>query len=69
MFAFISFHMCCSGGKVQLSAMQQPPELLYSPLTNQNSESEHFFNNMRKYNGLFQMTSFGAKEVKEDKSL
>ncbi|GFW01796.1 ATP-dependent DNA helicase [Trichonephila clavipes] len=57
--------MCCSGGKVQLSTFEPYPEPLHSLLTHQNPLSEHFLSTIRKYNGCFQMTSFGAKEIKE----
>ncbi|GFT58060.1 uncharacterized protein TNCV_722451 [Trichonephila clavipes] len=57
--------MCCSGGKVQLPTLEPYPEPLHSLLTHQDPLSEHFLSTIRKYNGCFQMTSFGAKEIKE----
>ncbi|XP_044588797.1 uncharacterized protein LOC123267978 [Cotesia glomerata] len=57
--------MCCSSGKVQLSEISPNPEPLHSLLTHQDPLSDHFLMNARKYNGCFQMTSFGAKEVRE----
>ncbi|GFW91287.1 ATP-dependent DNA helicase [Trichonephila clavipes] len=57
--------MCCSGGKVQLPALEPYPEPLHSLLTHQDPLSEHFLSTIRNYNGCFQMTSFGAKEIKE----
>lgn len=57
--------MCCSGGKVQLPALDAYPEPLHSLLTHQHPKAEHFLSAARKYNGCFQMTSFGAREVKE----
>ncbi|XP_074106305.1 uncharacterized protein LOC141532045 [Cotesia typhae] len=57
--------MCCSGGKVQLSKLGPGPEPLHSLLTHQHPMSEHFLCNVLKYNGCFQMTSFGAKIVRE----
>ncbi|GBP95552.1 hypothetical protein EVAR_67758_1 [Eumeta japonica] len=57
--------MCCSSGKVQLPKLGSYPEPLHSLLTHQDQLSEHFLKNARKYNGCFQMTSFGAKKVRE----
>lgn len=57
--------MCCSGGKVTLPEIQDPPELLKDLLTGSHPYSSNFLNNIRKYNSLFQMTSFGAKVVRE----
>ncbi|GFQ78932.1 ATP-dependent DNA helicase [Trichonephila clavata] len=57
--------MCCSGGKVQLPNLEPYPESLHSLLTHQDPLSEYFVSTIRKYNGCFQMTSFGAKEIKE----
>ncbi|GFR06687.1 ATP-dependent DNA helicase [Trichonephila clavata] len=57
--------MCCSGGKVQLPNMEPYPGPLYSLLTHQDPLSDHFLSTIRKYNGCFQMTSSGAKEIKE----
>lgn len=57
--------MCCSGGKVQIPIIDLYPEPLHSLLTQQHTMSEHFLASIRQYNGCFQMTSFGAKEVKE----
>ncbi|XP_074108441.1 uncharacterized protein LOC141533449 [Cotesia typhae] len=57
--------MCCSGGQVQLPTIEPYPEPLNSLLIHQDPLSEHFLFTIRKYNGCFQMTSFGAKEVKE----
>lgn len=57
--------MCCSGGKVQLPAIERYPEPLHSLLTRQHLMSDHFLSLSRQYNGCFQMTSFGAKEIKE----
>lgn len=57
--------LCCSNGKVQLPLIEKLPDLLHSLLMNNHPESRNFLVNIRKYNGCFQMTSFGAKEVKE----
>lgn len=57
--------LCCSGGKVKLQAYREPPEPLKSLIFGAHPSSQHFLNNSRKYNTLFQMTSFGANEVRE----
>ncbi|GFQ85411.1 ATP-dependent DNA helicase [Trichonephila clavata] len=57
--------ICCSSGKVRLDSIQQPPEPLKSLLCGEHDQSQHFLNNIRRYNSAFQMTSFGAKEVHE----
>ncbi|KAG8131067.1 hypothetical protein E2320_017795, partial [Naja naja] len=53
--------MCCSGGKIQLPLLEGS----YSLLTCQHLMAEHFLSAAWKYNGGFQMTSFGARDVKE----
>jgi len=55
--------ICCSNGKVVLPPTETLPDPLHSLLLNNHSESQHFLTNIRKYNGCFQMTSFGAKTV------
>ncbi|GBP91732.1 hypothetical protein EVAR_92009_1 [Eumeta japonica] len=57
--------MCCASGKVSLPSIQEPPQPIKNLLTNNHSLSRHFITNIRKYNSLFQMTSFGAKEIRE----
>lgn len=57
--------MCCVSGKVILPNTEEPSEPIKSLLTNNNTLSEHFLNNVRRYNSLFQMISFGAKEFRE----
>ena len=57
--------LCCSSGKVRLELIQEPPEPLKSLLTGQHEFSKHFLGKIRCYNSAFQMTSFGAKEIKE----
>ncbi|XP_071565387.1 uncharacterized protein [Temnothorax nylanderi] len=58
--------MCCSAGKVQLSPFEPLPEPLYSLVMGSHPEHVHFMNRVRKYNGCFNMTSFGAKQVLQD---
>lgn len=58
--------MCCAGGKVQLPAMEPPPEPLYSLLFGLSPLSKHFLTHIQEYNSSFQMTSFGATEIIRD---
>ncbi|XP_077564699.1 uncharacterized protein LOC144180185 [Haemaphysalis longicornis] len=58
--------MCCSAGKVQLPPFQPLPEPLNSLLMSTHPQHGHFMDRVRKYNGCFQMTSFGAKQIAED---
>lgn len=53
--------MCCGNGKVDLDPLRTPPEPLKSLLDG----DTHFRKNCRAYNSTFQMTSLGAKEVRE----
>lgn len=55
--------MCCSSGKVQLLPLEPPPEPLHSLLMNHHTEHAHFMDHIRKYNGCFQMTSFGSSQA------
>lgn len=55
--------LCCAGGKVKLPVLPPPPEPLYSLLYGNTIQSKHFLPNTQKYNGCFQMTSFGAEVV------
>lgn len=57
--------MCCKTGKVQLLHFETLPEPLYSLIMNLHPDHVHFMDRIRKYNGCFQMTSFGAKKVIE----
>ncbi|AEE09607.1 putative DNA helicase [Cotesia vestalis bracovirus] len=57
--------LCCLNGKVKLPLLTPPPEPLYSLLCGETQESRHFLANTQKYNGCFQMTSFGADIIEE----
>lgn len=57
--------LCCVGGRVKLHPLTPPPEPLRSLLYGDLPESKHFLKNVQKYNGCFQMTSFGANIVDE----
>lgn len=57
--------LCCLNGKLKLPLLTPPPEPLYSLLCGETQESRHFLANTQKYNGCFQMTSFGAHIIEE----
>ncbi|UYV75380.1 hypothetical protein LAZ67_13000048 [Cordylochernes scorpioides] len=57
---------CCKNGKVYLSPPQLPPDELFSLMSCNSSESNHFLRNIRKYNSCFQMSSFGATSFSEE---
>ena len=57
--------LCCNGGKVSLTHLHELPDLLEGLLNGEHPQSEHFLNNIRKYNSAFQMTSFGANRIVE----
>lgn len=57
--------LCCLGGKVNLPLLPPPPDLLHSLLRGETPESRHFLTNTQRYNGCFQMTSFGANIMEE----
>lgn len=55
---------CCSGGKVVLVDIADPPEPLKSLFNFSHENSKHFFDMIRVYNSAFQITSFGATEIR-----
>jgi hypothetical protein len=57
--------LCCLSGKVKLPLLPPPPEPLHSLLRGETPESRHFLLNTQRYNGCFQMTSFGADIIEE----
>lgn len=57
--------LCCLNGKVKLPLLAAPPEPLHSLLRGETPESRHFLCNAQRYNGCFQMTSFGAHIIEE----
>lgn len=59
--------MCCSNGKVKLNPIVAPSEPLSSLMSDDTPESKHFLNYIRKYNSSFQMTSFGASKIENEK--
>nr|GEY04570.1 helitron helicase-like domain-containing protein [Tanacetum cinerariifolium] len=50
------YHLCCGGGRIQMQPPREPPECIKSLF-----ENKHFMENIRSYNQMFAMTSFGAK--------
>nr|GEW05746.1 helitron helicase-like domain-containing protein [Tanacetum cinerariifolium] len=50
------YHLCCEGGRIYMQPSQDPPEYFKNLLQN-----KHFMENIRAYNQMFAMTSFGAK--------
>ncbi|GFX54990.1 ATP-dependent DNA helicase [Trichonephila clavipes] len=59
--------MCCASGKVKLPELHSPPEPLSTFLSAVTRVSKHLFENIRKYNSCFQMTSFGATNIVREK--
>ncbi|XP_053597308.1 uncharacterized protein LOC128668406 [Microplitis demolitor] len=57
--------LCCSGGKVNIPIIPEPTSVLKELISGSHPLSKHFLNHSRQYNTLFQMTSFGAKEIRE----
>lgn len=57
--------MCCSGGKVEIKQIAEPPQPLKELLTLSTETSRHFVKNIRRYNTAFQMTSFGANIINQ----
>lgn len=52
--------MCCTGGKIKLPALENPPIFLHQLLTEKSTRANGFRNKLWKYNAAFMMTSFGA---------
>ena len=59
--------MCCTGGKIKLLPLTQPPDILCKLLADDNTASVHFRNNVWNYNSAFMMTSFGADKDLTDR--
>ena len=58
--------MCCSGEKIKLPPLNDPPEPLCYFFIGDSVEAKHFLANVRRYNFCFQMMSFGtSKEIKK----
>ena len=54
---------CCSKGNVRLDEFPQLQPFLKHLYEGLDSNGKHFLTNIRKYNSVFQMTSFGCNEV------
>ncbi|KAK3880245.1 hypothetical protein Pcinc_015250 [Petrolisthes cinctipes] len=52
--------LCCTGGKVVLDAIQNPPDVLKNLPTKNSPQGKQFRSKLWKYNAAFMMTSFGA---------
>ncbi|XP_071709015.1 uncharacterized protein [Rutidosis leptorrhynchoides] len=52
----LRYQGCCSQGRVWVPKEPDPPEIMKELMTN-----THFLENIRAYNQMFSMTSFGAK--------
>ncbi|GJU48580.1 hypothetical protein Tco_1218135 [Tanacetum coccineum] len=50
------YHLCCGGGRIYMLPEPDPPEYIKHQFQN-----KHFMENIRAYNQMFAMTSFGAK--------
>ncbi|KAK1435160.1 hypothetical protein QVD17_00920 [Tagetes erecta] len=50
------YNQCCKGGRVSLPAPRCPPECIVSLFTD-----SHFMSDIRAFNSMFSMTSFGAQ--------
>ncbi|XP_078251661.1 uncharacterized protein LOC144591268 isoform X1 [Rhinoraja longicauda] len=56
-------NFCCMQGKVNIAPLCTLPDELMKLYTIDTPQAKEFRKNIRQYNCLFQMTSFGAKEV------
>ncbi|KIM40031.1 hypothetical protein M413DRAFT_29163, partial [Hebeloma cylindrosporum] len=56
------FGMCCMEGKVQLPALEAPPEPLRQLLTSEDRSAKTFRDEIWKYNRAFAFTSLGVDE-------
>ncbi|GJT07435.1 DNA helicase [Tanacetum coccineum] len=52
----VEYHLCCSDGRIYMQQPPEPPEYI-----KQLFQNKHFMENIRAYNQMFAMTSFGAK--------
>ncbi|KAB8118297.1 hypothetical protein EE612_061058, partial [Oryza sativa] len=58
------YNKCCRGGSIYLPPYRPPPEPLLSRLTGRDRVlSNHFFENIRRYNSMFAMTSMGVNII------
>ena len=58
------YNKCCRGGSILLPPYKPPPEPLLGLLTGKDPAlSRHFFDNIRRYNSMFAMTSMGVNVI------
>ncbi|XP_062196833.1 uncharacterized protein LOC133899786 [Phragmites australis] len=58
------YNKCCRAGSIALTPYRAPPEPLLGLLTGKDpSLSKHFFDNIRRYNSMFAMTSMGVNVI------
>lgn len=55
--------LCCSNGKVILPPLKEPPNPLRHYVSGDSPAAKHYQRNNRKYNSIFQLTSFGATKI------
>nr|CAZ96142.1 conserved hypothetical protein [Saccharum hybrid cultivar R570] len=55
------YNRCCRGGSIVLPSYRPPPQPLLHLLTRE--DPSHFFDNIRRYNSMFAMTSMGVKVI------
>jgi hypothetical protein len=55
------FGVCCLQGQIQLPPLPPLPAVLKSLYDGRNANSEHFLENIRRYNTAFAFTSVGVK--------
>lgn len=66
----LTFHnepkgLCCDKGTTHCSIFEPPPNPWRELYSASNPQSNHFIDNIRRYNGCFQMTSFGADKTSD----
>jgi len=53
--------LCCSGGKVRLQPLADPPDVLKNLFLGNSAHAKTFLKGIWRYNSCFAMTSFGIK--------
>lgn len=59
--------LCCMSGKVKLPPLPDPPEPLRSLIYDNTPQSRQFLTRAQQYNSCFQMTSFGAEVIQDNR--
>lgn len=59
----LKFSNCCMKGKIVLSLLKKPHDLLYNLLHGSDHRCDHFSENIRAYNSMFSFTSIGGRVV------